>query len=247
MKFGARHSRGDVEALQNIHDAAIQLGAMCPQGAEIMQIPVMPEKSLDDFVVSFGGAVKALAEPGKIGGYLVRFTGENDPDLTGQFFTPETDFGPNETSLVWYQHGLDKNLKRRLLDPKATLKKDEEGIWIEAQLEMRDKYEKFIYEMAQKGKLGWSSGTGVHLIDLVPAGKAERITHWPLGLDASLTPTPAEFRNSVVPLKSLYQQPTGDAEAAGKAARSKGARDRAVNRRAQQREALQLLARLEEF
>jgi HK97 family phage major capsid protein len=37
-------------------------------------------------------------------------------------------------------------------------------------------------------------------------GKAQHITRWPLGLDASLTPTPAEPRNTVMPIKSLTPQ-----------------------------------------
>ena len=249
MKVGARHSSGDVAALQAIHDAAIQLGAMCPQ-AEIMQIPVIADKSMDDTLISFGDAVKALGN-GKIGGYLIRFATPEDPDLIGEFFTKDTDYGgldgsipPNGT--VYYQHGLDPKMKHRRFGI-ADHRVDEFGVWAEVQLGMRDKYEKFLYQLAEQGKLAWSSGTAPHLVEREPQGKAVFIKSWPLGLDDTLTPTPAEFRNSVVPLKSLYQQPTGDAEAAGKAARSKGARDRAVNRRAQQNLALQLLARLEEF
>lgn len=156
----------------------------------------------DDFLVMHGGEVKVLGN-GKIGGYLVRFSGPDDPDLDGDFFTKDTDFSENETSLVFYQHGLDGTLKRRVLDPKATLKKDEFGIWVEAQLQLRDEYERFIYQRAKEGKQGWSSGTASHLVEREQVGKAYWIKSWPLGLDASLTPTPAEPRNVALSLKSI--------------------------------------------
>jgi hypothetical protein len=103
---------------------------------------------------------------------------------------------------VYYQHGADKKLGKRKL-AKGELTQDELGIWIEAQLNLRDEYEKAIYSMAEKGKLGWSSGTAAHLVEKAADG---RITTWPLGLDASLTPTPAEPRNiTVIPLKSYIE------------------------------------------
>ena len=152
-------------------------------------------------LVWFGDEVKALGE-GKIGGYLVRFSDASTPDLEGDYFDAETDFGELKTSPVYYQHGLDRSLKTRRLGS-ATLKTDEFGVWAETQLEMRDEYEKFIYEMAEAGKMGWSSGTASHLVEREPVGKAWHIKHWPLGIDASLTPTPAEPRNAAIPLKSL--------------------------------------------
>ena len=57
--------------------------------------------------------------------------------------------------------------------------------------------------LAESGKLGWSSGTASHLVMREQDGAAHRVKRWPLGLDASLTHTPAEPRNSVMPLKSL--------------------------------------------
>lgn len=154
-------------------------------------------------LVTFGGEVKALGG-GKVGGYLVRFSSEEDTDLTGEFFTSETDFviEDGQKSAVYYQHGLDPTLKQRKLGS-GTLKKDDVGVWIEAQLNLRDKYENFIYGEAKKGRMGWSSGTAPNLVERAAVGKAYHIKHWPLGLDASLTPIPAEPRNVAVPLKSL--------------------------------------------
>jgi len=165
-------------------------------------------------LVSFGGSVKALGD-GRVGGYLVRFSTANDPDLsaTKDYFTAQTGFGLEDSasSAVYYAHCLDPQLKTRKIG-RGTMKADDAGVWLEAQLSLRDEYEKHIYDLAQKGKLGWSSGTAAHLVTRkaveTPNGTAHEILTWPLGLDASLTPTPAEPRCDVVALKSLQDSLT---------------------------------------
>lgn len=162
---------------------------------------IVPEPEMT--LVGFGGEIKAL-DNGKLGGYLVRFTTADEPDLTGDYFSKDTDFDcefPSK-STAYYNHGLDQTIKRRKLG-KVDLTADDVGVWAEMQLQARDEYEKAILEMAKAGKLGWSSGTASHLVEREPVGKAMFIKRWPLGLDASLTPTPAEYRNEVIPLKSL--------------------------------------------
>lgn len=149
-----------------------------------------------------GGEVKALNDEGKVGGYLVLFSTANDPDLASDFFTAKTDFGDATKSTILYHHGLDSTIKATKLGA-GSLKVDEVGVWIEGQLELRDEYEKAIFELAKKGKLGWSSGTASHLVSRKSVGKSFEITSWPLGLDASLTPTPCEPRTSAIPLKSI--------------------------------------------
>lgn len=153
-----------------------------------------------DTLIAWGGEVKALGD-GKVGGYLVRFSSEDDPDLEGEYFTKDTDYGEAESAPVHYQHGMDTKIGKRRIG-KARHKIDDFGVWAEAQLNLRDEYEKFIYAMAEKGKMGWSSGTANHLIERVPMKKATWIKSWPLGLDDTLTPVPAEPRNEAVPLKS---------------------------------------------
>lgn len=160
-------------------------------------------------LVFFGDTVKAL-DGGRVAGYLVRYGSDADKDLTGDFFAPETDYGEAKSSPILYQHGMDPQLKRRKLGS-GELSRDDVGVWIEAQLNMRDEYEKAIYALAREGKLGWSSGTAGHLVERDASGK---ILAWPLGLDASLTPTPAEPRNHAVTLKSLL--PTSEAVDADK-------------------------------
>ena len=169
--------------------------------SEKMELP--SEKGVEaETLIAWGGAVKALGG-GKIGGYLVRFTDAGDNDLEDEFFNSETDFGGDpipETGTVYYQHGQDQKMGKRKLST-ATHRLDEFGIWAETQLKLRDEYEKFIYAMAEKGKLGWSSGTASHLVERQATTKGTWIKSWPLGLDDTLTPVPAEPRNEVVPLK----------------------------------------------
>lgn len=153
-----------------------------------------------DELIYFGGEVKALGE-GKVGGHLIRFTSANQPDLTGDYFDVKTVIHAPDTLPVFYQHGFDKQLGKRILG-NAKTGMDEIGWWIEAQLNMRDEYEKAVYAMAEKGKLGWSSGALSHLVERENEGKASHIKSWFIG-EASLTPTPAEPLNAVVPLKSL--------------------------------------------
>lgn len=154
----------------------------------------------EDNLIFQGDAVKAVGD-GRVEGYLVRFTSADDMDQTGDFFTAETDFGEAEKTAIYYQHAQDAKLGNRRIGT-GDMKKDEVGVWLSAQLNMRDAYERAIYKMVEDGKLGWSSGTAPHLVKRKAEGKGYRIVAWPLGLDASLTPTPAEPRNLAVSMKS---------------------------------------------
>lgn len=159
-------------------------------------------KSID--LVSLGGAVKSLGD-GRVGGYLVRYSTDEDPDMEQEFFDADTDYMfefPGK-SAAWFSHAMYDG-KKQLTNP-AMLSQDDFGIWAETILDERDQYEKFLLELAGAGKLGWSSGTASHLVEREPKGKATHITRWPLGLDASLTHIPAEPRNTVIPLKSLSE------------------------------------------
>lgn len=154
-------------------------------------------------LIYFGGEVKAVGD-GKVAGYLVRFGSPKETDLEGDFFTADTDFGfvtENKTP-VFYQHGYDSQLKGRSIGS-GSARLDDIGLWFEAQLSMRDEYEKAVYELVEQGKLGWSSGAAGHLVAREQIGKAWHIKSWLLA-EASLTPTPAEPRNHVMPVKSLF-------------------------------------------
>lgn len=158
-----------------------------------------------------GGAIKTL-ENGHIGGYLITFGSPEQTDLYGDFFTADTDFGFEGEckTAVYFNHRLPIKTRggdRIVVKAKigeATLTKDERGILIDAILYNRADYE------AALDALGWSSGTAEHLIEAEPVGKAYWLKTWPLGLDASITPTPAEPRNDVIDraLKSLAAPPS---------------------------------------
>lgn len=157
-----------------------------------------------DTMVYFGDAVKALGE-GKVGGYLVRWGGNGDVDLTGDFFTKETDLGISEGDRlpVYYEHGYDPVIKSRKLGRGQVSRFDDIGVWFEAQLELRDEYERKIYELAEAGKLGWSSQAGGSLVAKESGLGGTFIATWPLA-EATLTKSPAEYRNTAIPLKSIY-------------------------------------------
>lgn len=158
-----------------------------------------------------GGSVKALGG-GKVGGHLVVFGSSDALDLHGEFFDTDTDFDvdPDEYGTkrmsTYYQHGLDPVLGQRVIGKGIVMGKDDVGVWFEAQLNMRDEYERAIYQLAEAGKLGWSSGTAGHLCQRERGKKGVRIKRWVL-VEATLTPTPADPRNHAVPVKALNPVP----------------------------------------
>lgn len=237
IKAGARHSAADSKLIQVIHDSALDLGAMPRQPAQPADAPlpveVKPDAStkagaadsdtFDSEALAFAGdAIKALGD-GRVGGYLVRFGSPQEADSQGEYFDAETDFGPHVTSLVFYHHGFDKAFRRIVLDSAAKLSKDSYGIPIEAQLNMADPLQAQLYRMCELGKMGWSSGSASHLVERETVkGGAVRITKWPLGLDASITPTPADTRARALPIKGLQSVPFDEVlKAAGDAATNK--------------------------
>lgn len=173
-------------------------------------------KESEDGLVYFSGAPLKITERGpdfvKIGGYAVLFTGPADPDLENEFFDATTDFGvdfedgASHSAGLYYHHGFDATLQNRRIG-KAAYRKDEAGLWMEAQLKLRDDYEKRIADMVAAGQLGYSTQAAGSLVTYEAVGKAWRIKSWPIG-EISLTPTPAEPRTRAVPIKSLRNDPT---------------------------------------
>jgi hypothetical protein len=159
---------------------------------------------MDEALVFQGGIAKSLDERQ----YLVLFSSENDPDASRyrNFFTKSTDFGFGERdrieTAIYYDHGKHSALKKQQIG-RGALGMDEVGVFIEGELDRRNKYVRGIKQLLDKGALGWSSGTAVHLVETKGANFEGEVTKWPLGLDASLTPTPAEPRTRAVGLKSL--------------------------------------------
>lgn len=142
--------------------------------------------------------VKNVTEDGyQVEGPLVTF---DSIDLDDERFYSLTDFnldadGTKETD-IYYHHGLDPTINKRVLG-KGNLSLRDSNIWLEAQIKIRDEYDRHILTLAKNGKLGWSSGTAPHLAERKIINNIKTWVRWPLGLDASLTPTPAEPKNSV--------------------------------------------------
>ena len=163
--------------------------------ADALSVIPDPIKSVKVFQ---GSNIKATGR-GMVEGYLVRFGNPSDTDLERDYFTKSTDFGFEfgDGSIhklgLYYNHGMDKTLGTKKIGY-GSIKLTDKGLWYEAQLDMADEYSKMIYELAQKGKLGFSSGAASHMVEREKIGKSYEIKRWNLA-EASLTPQPAESRN----------------------------------------------------
>ena len=145
---------------------------------------------------------------GYVKGYLVRFGDTKTADLEGDYFTKATDYGFPMTDgkrvplNVYYHHGMDANVGKKSIGT-GFIKMTDEGLWYEAQLDMADEYGKMIAKLCKQGKMGFSSGAAAHMVERKSMGTAAEITRWPIA-EASITPTPAEYRNSVKSLEEYY-------------------------------------------
>jgi hypothetical protein len=160
----------------------------------------------DDLAVYAGASVKALdAGDGWTGGYLVRFGGDGDLTEWRDVFDTDTDFGSAKKSDVYVHHRMLPGLGKKRLTHQAEISRDDVGVFVKHLLDLRDPYEKALYGLVQAGKLGWSSGTAPHLVEREKKPNGSHvIKHWPLGLDASYTPTPAGgFDTTATSMKSL--------------------------------------------
>ena len=145
---------------------------------------------------------------GYVKGYLVRFGDTKATDLEGDYFTKATDYGfPMEEGKrvplnVYYHHGMDAQVGKKSIGT-GFIKMDDTGLWYEAQLDLADEYGKMVAKLCKQGKMGFSSGAAAHMVERKSIGGASEIIRWPIA-EASITPTPAEFRNSVKSLEEYY-------------------------------------------
>jgi len=173
--------------------------------ADALRVIPDPIKSVKVFQ---GSTLKAVGN-GMVKGYLVRFGNPEDTDLERDYFTKSTDFGmefsdgSSHKLGLYYNHGMDPIVKTKKIGY-GSLKMTDSGLWYEAQLDMADEYAKMIYDLAKKGKLGFSSGAASHMVDRMPIGKSFEIKRWNLA-EASLTPQPAESRN-MASVKRYYDE-----------------------------------------
>ena len=145
---------------------------------------------------------------GYVKGYLVRFGSPDTVDLEGDYFTRETDYGfPVKSGQtvplnLYYHHGMDSVVGKRCIGT-GTVKMTDAGLWYEAQVDMADEYGSMIAKLCKQGKMGYSSGAAGHLVQRKSNGGVNQIVSWPIA-EASITPTPAEYRNTVKSLKDMY-------------------------------------------
>lgn len=153
-----------------------------------------------------------------IAGWLVWFSNDQETDLTGDFFDAKTDFQIKDGDQipVYFDHGLDPTLDLGILgygemEHRPGLVPGTGGIYIKAEITIKNRHYEELYDLAKTGILGWSSGTASHLVrrERTKTG-AMRITRWPI-IEASLTPTPAEPRNRALIIRSreVNIQPAG--------------------------------------
>jgi hypothetical protein len=207
-KAGARHSAGDITLInqgyalaEELCDLFERLGATPEdetdeeEAAEAAPDTDMPMKGIEvygtDLAALPGYAVKATGD-GWTSGYLVKFGGDGDLSQWRDVFNKDTDYGRATKSDVWVHHRMLPGVGKRRLTNQAEIGVDDEGVFIKHLLDLRSGYEAKLYGLVTQGKLGWSSGTAPHLVDRKAIGDGRhQIEQWPLGLDASYTPTPA--------------------------------------------------------
>ena len=168
----------------------------------------------NDLKIYFGGAIKALPD-GLIEGIGVPYTSPEIRDLHSEYFNTETDHVENDfrftDARIHYNHGLDEKMSIRNIGKTVKAERSEAGVWLQAQLNMADEYEQMIYEMAQSGKLHWSSGALPQSVIVDDDGHIKR---WAV-IEFSLTPTPAmPHINRITTTKSL--QPNQLSESTGR-------------------------------
>lgn len=179
-----------------------------PGKHDYSEIDVPENKSLaeetdEGYQIAFGGEIKALEEKdGKGGfeGFLVRYSDSENPDLVGDYFTKSTELFVEDGTFipVLYDHGLNATLKRRKIGRAKTSYKDA-GLFIQGELDLRDDFEKAVYEeLVKKGKAGLSSGAASHMVARKKSDKKgiSEILEWGVA-EASITPAHTELENTV--------------------------------------------------
>ncbi len=144
----------------------------------------------NDKRVFVGSSIRAY-DDGRIEGMLVPFTTAEQKDFYNTYFDKRTDYGldafPVVNAPALYQHGLDETLEVKPVGKVIRAKITDAGLWAEAQLALKDEYDKQILALAKRGLLSWSSGA---LPQSVVEAADGHIDRWYI-IEASLTPTPA--------------------------------------------------------
>src|SRR5262245_10825569 len=101
--------------------------------------------------------IKALTDDtALVAGYGVVFGGA---DLEGESFSPDTDYMLDlaPVKLVLYDHGL--RSVQHVIGKTKSIEPDDQGLWVEAELDRNKSYVELVLQLVEKGALGWSSGS----------------------------------------------------------------------------------------
>lgn len=172
---------------------------------------------------------KVSLENGTIAGYLVPFGSQAKKDLEGEWFSPNTKrvdewFKSLKTLPILGHHDSLTHFLRywgasvpsgvRLEGPLGTIRKMEkrsDGWWVEGALEAiesaQDEYVRFMLQLAEQGKLGWSSGALPQSVydenNRRSVSSDGEILQWAV-IEGSMTPTPAfPYANGAVTVRSI--------------------------------------------
>jgi HK97 family phage major capsid protein len=182
-------------------------------------------------VASAPTTIKRLNED-RVGGYGMVWGSPEQRDLEGQYFTPETYLGAVigvpvkamgkiiKTDIDWlFDHTLEDlpapvrefdDMRDYTLGSIDTVKVDEIGVWVEAQLKRHDQWAEAVMTLIDQGALAWSSGSAPLYAKVAPDGE---IKAWPI-IEWSSTPTPAEPRRTgIAPLKHFVNDQDRPSEA----------------------------------
>src|SRR5215510_5951652 len=102
----------------------------------------------NDLLISFGDPVKTLGS-GRIIGKAVVFSGPNDPDRVGDYFTKSTYFGRHSEVDLYWHHRRDPALKDPLTTARLSMGSD--ALMAEAQLNLGDPAHLKLWRLAEKG------------------------------------------------------------------------------------------------
>jgi len=145
-----------------------------------------------------GSVLKSTGSGGRYGALAVRFSGPDQKDLQQEYFTSRTEFAGTDRGSVptLFNHGEPVDsapIFKRFADrffPNAQLKRLNNGIFAEVQLDPADKFQSALADLIEAGALRWSSGSTNQFVRKSIDGG---ITRWPI-VEVSLTPSPAEPR-----------------------------------------------------
>lgn len=149
-----------------------------------------------ELVTSPSVEVKAIGDSGWTQGYAVKFGDESSAGDFSQFGDifqppPKTYYGRNRQIEMHVHHGMIDGFGKRELTNLGEITIDPVGVFVKHLLDLRDPYEKALFELTKRGKLGYSSGSSPYLVERKAiSGRRHLISRWPIH-EISYTPSPA--------------------------------------------------------